>query len=71
MNLDQIDKFKEKGFSLEKLKAEQSSFKRETTLNAKANIEIVTFSVKLLNIFHKQEREEGNVFDDPREPAQN
>jgi len=68
--LDTVDQFKEKGFSLEKLKAEQNSFKRET-MSAKANIEIVTFSVKLLNIFHKQEREEGNVFEDPREPAQN
>lgn len=68
--MDTVDQFKEKGFSLEKLKAEQNSFKRET-MSAKANIEIVTFSVKLLNIFHKQEREEGNVFEDPREPAQN
>jgi hypothetical protein len=68
--LDQVDKFKEKGYSLEKLKAEQNNFKRDNTLSAKANIEVITFSVKLLNIFHKTEKNEGNVFEDPKEPAQ-
>jgi hypothetical protein len=70
LNLDQVDKFKEKNFSLEKLKAEQNNFKRDNTMSAKANIEVINFSVKLLNIFHKTEQTEGNLFEDPKEPAQ-
>jgi hypothetical protein len=53
------------------LKAEQNSSKRDnSTLTAKANIEVINFSVKLLNIFHKTEQSQENVFNDPKEPVQ-
>jgi len=53
------------------LKAEQNSFKRDnSTLTAKANIEVINFSVKLLNIFHKTEQSQENVFNDAKEPVQ-
>ena len=69
-NMDHLDKFKEKNISPEKLKAEQNSHKNVRTLSAKSNIEVVNFSCRLLNIFHKPQVEPDNNYEDPNEPAQ-